>query len=301
MDRNKRIEVATETTEILKQGSYIAKDPFTQKDAVVDLSDVLDAACQGTILHLPDEELRIPDVTTPYETKIYMTNETTLQCLSRLTQEQQDDNIAVLNFASAKSPGGGLRRGSWEQEENLAAASGIVPCLSTDQAKTFYQVHEQLSKPGKTKGTSSPGVLLYTSNMIYSPHVPVFRNSYMELIAPPYTCSVISSCCVNYNTGMFNKKLSKEDEERALRLMQVRVLRVFQVAAHHGIDTLVLGPWGCGINKNSSKEVAKAFSAALLHPDMEGRFKKVVFAVPEKPVSPIYKNFANNFTDQSKA
>jgi uncharacterized protein (TIGR02452 family) len=100
---------------------------------------------------------------------------------------------------------------------------------------------------------------------------------------------------------MFNKKLSKEDEERALRLRQVRVFRVFQVAAHHGIDTLVLGPWGCGINKNSPKEVAQAFSAALLHPDMEGRFKNVVFAVPEKSTSLIYKNFANNFTDQSKS
>jgi uncharacterized protein (TIGR02452 family) len=256
MDRNQRVAVATETTEILKQGSYIAKDPEKkERDTLVNLSEVLEAACNGTLLHLESEELQIPEMTAPQDTKIYMTNETALQCMSRLSQQQ--GNVAVLNFASAKNPGGGLHRGSWEQEENLAAASGIVPCLCTTQATPFYELHKQQSKP--KPGKKKESLLLYSSNIIYLPDVPVFRDSDMHLMAQPYTCAVISSCCVNYNMGMFNKKLNDQEEERALNLMRLRVLRVLQVTVHHNTDTLVLGPWGCGINKNSPKQVATAF------------------------------------------
>jgi uncharacterized protein (TIGR02452 family) len=146
--------------------------------------------------------------------------------------------------------------------------------------------------------------MLYSSTMIYSPDVPVFRDSNMTLLARPYTCSFISSCCVNYNTGMFNKKSSSSDydaENRAINIMQSRTLRVLEVAVHHGIDTLVLGPWGCGAkNKNSPSEVAKAFRGALLHPEMEGYFKNVVFAVPQDTASKVYLAFAKEFMNSSK-
>jgi uncharacterized protein (TIGR02452 family) len=154
-----------------------------------------------------------------------------------------------------------------------------------------------MSKPGTAK-KGAP--LMYSSNMIYSLYVPVFRNSEMELTARPYTCSVISSCCVNYNIGMFNKKLGKEDEVRALNIMQTRMLRVLQVAVHYEAETLILGAWGCGINKNSPKEVAKAFNAALLHPDMAGKFKEVVFAVPYEHTSPVYKYFEKQYPEERK-
>merc|ERR1712029_910488 len=36
----------------------------------------------------------------------------------------------VLNFASARNPGGGFTTGAEAQEESLARSSGIYPCLS---------------------------------------------------------------------------------------------------------------------------------------------------------------------------
>jgi uncharacterized protein (TIGR02452 family) len=290
MDRSKRLEIAEETNEILRNRSYVTKHPSTGENTLINLSEVLDAACQGTQLHRVDDSLNIPAITTPKETKLYMTAENTLQCLHRLHGEGNED-VMILNFASAKNPGGGLNRGSWEQEENLAAVSGLITCLSTPQAKPFYEFHKQMTKPGKSK----PGVLMYSSNMIYSPYVPVFRNREMELSCQPFTCNIISSCCVNYNTGMLGKKTTSQEDERAVLIMQSRVLRVLQVAVHHGAETLILGPWGCGINKNSPREVAKAFNGALLHPDMEGRFKEVVFAVPYEESTNKYKSFANTF------
>jgi uncharacterized protein (TIGR02452 family) len=116
----------------------------------------------------------------------------------------------------------------------------------------------------------------------------------MELLASPYTCSVISASCVNFNTGMFNKKITSNELERAIKIMHFRALRVLQVATSHGVDTIILGPWGCGINKNPPKYVAKAFSAALLHPDIEGRFNNVIFAVPQDETGKIYQEFSKN-------
>jgi uncharacterized protein (TIGR02452 family) len=299
MDRNQRIQIASDTKKLLEDCQYVAKEEETGKSMLVTIKDVLDDSTLGSVLHLAEEEFEMPEFDSSEAKKVSMTNETTLECMKRLHDDGTYGKIAVLNFASAKNPGGGLHRGSWEQEENLSAATGILSCLFTDQVKPFYELHEAMSKPGKGKGP-----MLYSSTMIYSPDVPVFRDSNMTLLARPYTCSFISSCCVNYNTGMFNKKSSSSDydaENRAINIMQSRTLRVLEVAVHHGIDTLVLGPWGCGAkNKNSPSEVAKAFRGALLHPEMEGYFKNVVFAVPQDTASKVYLAFAKEFMNSSK-
>eukprot|EP00980_Cylindrotheca_fusiformis_P029821 scaffold23911_cov127-Cylindrotheca_fusiformis.AAC.1 len=301
MDRNQRIEVASDTKRLLDDCQYVAKDSESGKDMLVTIKDVLDDSVVRTVLHLADEELEVPEFAVSESINVSMTNETTLQCMKRLHENGSYGKVAVLNFASAKNPGGGLHRGSWEQEENLAAATGILSCLSSEQVQPFYEFHKAMSmskQPGKGKGP-----MLFTSTMVYSPDVPVFRDSDMTLLARPYTCSFISSCCVNYNTGIFNKKASSSDydaENRAISIMNSRTLRVLEVAIHHGIDTLILGPWGCGINKNSPREVAKAFSGALLHPKIEGRFKNVVFAVPQDTSSKVYLEFAKEFMSSSK-
>lgn len=292
MDRSKRIAVAEETLQILKAKAYTI-NILGEGDVEVDLTEVLDDSCQETEFHSATGELNIPALEDPVESLIYMTCETTLQCLHRLQDEGKSD-VAVLNFASAKNPGGGFSRGSWEQEELLAAATGLVPCLSCATAKQFYDVHTKMTKP--KPGTKKPRILLYTSNMIYSPGVPVFRSPDLELLDNPFTCNFISASCVNYNAGMLSKSVAKEEEEFAIIQMQLRALRVLQVAVHHGARTLVLGPWGCGINKNSAREVAKAFHGALLHPDMDGRFEEVVFAVPYEETNSVYKYFTKTFS-----
>jgi uncharacterized protein (TIGR02452 family) len=144
-----------------------------------------------------------------------------------------------------------------------------------------------------------PPALHYSSAILYSLHVPVFRNQEMELLSRPYMCSVLSSCCVNFNVGgMLNKNiLTAEEDQYTLNIMQVRMFRVFQVATYHGVEMLILGPWGCGLNKNSPNEICSAIWGALLHPDMEGRFKEVIIAVPNDPNGKVYKTFSKNFKE----
>ena len=65
-------------------------------------------------------------------------------------------NVAALNFASAKNPGGGFRKGAQAQEECLARCSALYSSLTSPAAAGFYAaVH---------KG----GDGLYTDGVIYS-------------------------------------------------------------------------------------------------------------------------------------
>jgi uncharacterized protein (TIGR02452 family) len=293
-DRSKRTEIAIETVEILKTGTYTAKDPATHQDTLVHLQQVLAAACEGTILYLPDKVLHIPPVANIQETDIYLSNETTLGCAQRLSSTGDTGSVGALNFASAKNPGGGFLRGAQAQEETLACCSGLYSSLETAQAKPFYEFHKHQTRPGAPKVP----VLLYSSNMIFSPHVPVFRSDKgdSELLSRPYTCSMITSCAVNFNMGMMSKQIKPQDKLIAQQVMMTRAHRVLEVAAHHEIEELVLGAWGCGVFKNDPKEVAKAFHAALIAPKMEGRFKTVVFAIPDDKDSKTFKQFAKIFS-----
>jgi uncharacterized protein (TIGR02452 family) len=53
---------------------------------------------------------------------------------------------------------------------------------------------------------------------------------------------------------------------------------VLAVAAHHGVERLVLGAWGAGVFGNDPVMVADAFGA-LLEGEHAGVFAEVVFAV----------------------
>jgi uncharacterized protein (TIGR02452 family) len=67
----------------------------------------------------------------------------------------------VLNFASAKNPGGGFLNGARAQEESLARSSALYPCL---RKSGMYDHHR------------ASGDCLYTDWMIVSPEVPVYRD-----------------------------------------------------------------------------------------------------------------------------
>ena len=84
---------------------------------------------------------------------------------------------AVLNFASAKNPGGGFLGGSQAQEESLARSSALYGSLMT--AWDYYEINRK-----------SPNAL-YTDHIIYSPDVVVFRNDAGDLLDDPWTVSFI--------------------------------------------------------------------------------------------------------------
>jgi uncharacterized protein (TIGR02452 family) len=263
---NKRLrETAAETITIVAQGGYRAAS-----GAWVDITDAVAEAAAGTRLHLPDEPLPAPGPANPAP-MVEVTNESTLAAARRL-----GDGTAALVFASARNPGGGFRTGARAQEEDIARASALHACLDTVPA--FYAHHR-----------ADPD-LRYSDRVIYSPHVPVFRDDTGRLLDRPHRAALITAAAPNLRAVVQNQPHLAETVPAVLSARTVRVLRA---AAAHGDRRLVLGAWGCGVFGNDATVVAQAFAAALRRVDL---FDHVVFAVLDRaPATPTHRAFADTF------
>jgi hypothetical protein len=105
----------------------VAKGAYTTDDGVeVVVRAALDAAIAGTVSHQPGEHLEPPrpGARTTFE----VTPEGSLQAAGRLHLDG-GSHIAVLNFASARNPGGGYLGGAKAQEEDLCRHALLYPCL----------------------------------------------------------------------------------------------------------------------------------------------------------------------------
>jgi uncharacterized protein (TIGR02452 family) len=192
-----------------------------------------------------------------------ITGETTGVAARRLVADHA--HVAVLNFASAKNPGGGFLGNAKAQEEDLARASALYPCLLTQRA---YYDHHRASDS-----------MLYSDHLIYSPAVPFFRGDDGGLLEEPFRVAVLTSAAPNAGEALRRDPRAHGAIRDAL-VQRARV--VLDVAAHHGHRVLVLGAWGCGVFRNDPRVVAEAFGAWLEGPRFAGVFERVVFAVYDR-------------------
>lgn len=246
---------ATQNAEITARGGYTAAD-----GAEVVIRHLLEAAMDGTRCHAPGEALGAPagDRTA----RIEVTAEGSLEAARRLAGEGGGE-VAVLNFASARNPGGGYLGGARAQEEDLCRHALLYPCLL--RAPEYYEAHR------------GSGDLLYSDRVIWSPGVPVHRAADGSLLAEPFPVSFLT--CPAPNAGALLAR-DPDARSRIREALHRRAARVLEVAAHHGVPRLVLGAWGCGVFRNDPREVAQAFRAALAPGGaFHAAFGHVVFAV----------------------
>lgn len=242
MNREKRVQLAEQTIEIIKQGEYT-----TPTGRTIRITDDLAAAVNNTKLYCPvDFPAEINVVGDEPNVTIEVTTESTLEAAFRLVSANKDCRPLCLNFASARNPGGGFLSGSQAQEESLARSSGLYACLTSQMEMYEFNRRERS--------------LLYSDYMIYSPDVPVFRDDAGRLLETPYLASFITAPAVNAGAV-------KKNETQSVKLIQstmaTRLQKLLWLATQHQHKTLVLGAWGCGVFQNSPAMVASLFAEML--------------------------------------
>ncbi|MFJ9824567.1 TIGR02452 family protein [Streptomyces sp. NPDC101160] len=251
--------LARETEEIVAAGRYTAPDGRT-----VDLAGQLAAALAGTALHGPGTVAVTPD--TDRTTTLQVTGESSLAAARRMTRENPGAPVAVLNFASARNPGGGYLNGAQAQEEALCRCSALYATLL--RAPGYYEHHRAERDP------------FYTDRVIHSPGVPVFRDDGGRLLDEPFTAGFLTSPAPN--AGVIRRR-TPELADRVPAALAARAERVLETAAAHGYRRLVLGAWGCGVFGNDPAVVAGVFRALLTGDGRFARhFDEIVFGVLDR-------------------
>lgn len=284
--------LARENDRIVAEGGYTG--PSGRR---VDLAAAISAAADGTRLYGP-EPVRIPVFPRGPGARCTVTAESSTEAARRLAAadcgpdsgpdsggsgtEPGSGPVAVLNFASARNPGGGYVNGAQAQEEALCRASALYSCLL--RAPDYYAYHREHRDP------------FYSDRVIHSPAVPVFRDDRGALLDRPCPAGFLTSPAPN--AGVIARSLPERVAEIGPAL-DARAERVLEVAVANGYRRLVLGAWGCGVFRNDPARVAAAFAALLTG---DGRFAhavdEVVFAVLDRqPDSPTRAAFAAAFTD----
>jgi uncharacterized protein (TIGR02452 family) len=268
--------LAQQTLAVIDAGEYVAPSGRT-----VRIDDAIRKAVAGTRIYGPDPlwPTGVPAAVPGRTTRFEVTGESSLAAARRLLRA--DRPAGVLNFASARHPGGGFLNGARAQEESLCRASALYACLL--RARAYYEYHRRHRDA------------LYSDRVIFSPLVPVFRDDRGILLEEPYEVSFLTAAAPN--AGVIAREMPEALAQIPMAL-QARSAQVLAVAAHEGVQQLVLGAWGCGVFQNSPPDVARAFYTHLGRGGaFADRFASVVFAILDpRPDSPTRAAFDDVFS-----
>lgn len=254
MDRK---AIAQETLEILERGSYEAAGRR------VEIAERHRRSVEGSRFFAAEERPPLPPKAPGVKTAVTLRDCATVEAILRLAAEGRE-GVGVLNFASAKNPGGGFLNGAMAQEESLAASGGLYPTLTRHPA--YYRRNRDC------------GTMVYTDCAIWSPEVVFFRDGAFRLVEEPAAASVLTLPAVNLGQVM----QKGEDLPAAKRAMARRMERALALFAAMGSETLVLGAYGCGVFRNDPEEIAGEWQGLLASPEYRDRFREVVFAVLDR-------------------
>ena len=193
---------------------------------------------------------------------------------------------AILNLASRRRPCGGYDRGMSAQEETL--------CRLSTLSQSLYQYYDQKYKcvqDAEVPHRFNAYPLDIDFGGIYSPDVVFFRKNLKDGYAfreEPFTCGVITVAALSFREP--NNYCNEERQYMAadggftpagdaIQLNKIRT--IYRIALKNGHDSIVLGAFGCGVNKLPCDAVADQFRRVLEEPEFKGKFKEIVFAILE--------------------
>ena len=274
MNREQLKALAQETVEISRLGRYHVNGQVVMFDAARP-TELWTGEALGK---LAAELTYAPDSPAA---QVEVRGEGTVDAIFRLAQgEPLCPRLGVLNFASAKNPGGGFLNGSMAQEECLAFCSNLYQTQTTGAGPQYYEINRAKRDP------------VYTDTMLIG-DVTFFRTGGFALTEDCVTCPVITAPAVNMGIVLRNG----DSAERAKEIMKGRMEKLLALFAKWGCTDLILGAYGCGVFRNDPEDVARSWQELL---DQEGWghfFETVTFSILERPgksgnIAPFRRRFS---------
>jgi uncharacterized protein (TIGR02452 family) len=272
-----------QTLKLIAQSSLdaIEKGSYTHSEETHDLEKGVQYSKQNTRYYAADSFLSFwnspPSLQqgqsqpTAHSTEISLLEMSTLDGARLLASPpfSGETKIGILNFASAKRPGGGFLSGAQSQEESIARSSTLYPTLLTATAEQFYTLHKRNLQNG-----------FYSHAMVYSPDVILFRDDTGGWMKP-LKVDVLTSPAVNAGVVRRNNADNTSVEDDIEKIMRDRMGRILFLFESKGIANIVLGSFGTGVFKNNVSMVARLWADLLVVDGarFKNRFERVVFAI----------------------
>lgn len=261
--RTMRIEVFKETVTSVKNGGYEVggqKVSFSKEDE----RQMID---NTAFYEKPLDVKDIPVLQDP--TKINVVNADSLIVAKYLQDKGYD--VAVLNMASRRNPGGGVIGGSGAQEESLFRRTNLF--------ESMYQFVPYASEYGVRKSVHQYP-LDRNWGGIYTPNAIVFRSTEGKgypFLAQPYKMSFIAVAAMNRPELDADSMIIRP----LIEPFKNKIRTLFRIGLKHGHDALVLGAWGCGAFRCPPKHVARLFHEVLEEKEFKDKYRQITFAIIE--------------------
>lgn len=193
---------------------------------------------------------------------VHVVHQDSIDCA--LEYRKRGLKVLVLNMASDKTPGGGVRTGASAQEECLFRRSDYFRHLHTgltysDKSIDLYPLEERI--------------------MVINPNVTVIRDSSYNMLDP----SEFQTLDFIAISGIRNPRLKPDGDmtEEDKELLRDKITQMLQAGLFYGYDVLVLGALGCGAFRNPPDIVAQLFheQIKLFKEKYPYAFEEIVFAV----------------------
>lgn len=280
--RQDEVSILNHTLECFSRGQY------TVNGKAVSLK-LTEQQAKECYVYLPDEvhSIMLSEDYRPLKTTRPMTvgchNEDTYSAAIRLAKEKspaegdRPEQVLVLNFANPVNPGGGVRRGSRAQEEDLCRRSSLLLSLEGEPAQRYYAYNRSL------------GTYMGSHAIILTPNAEIIKAPNGELLEESVIVSVLTCAAPMITCGMEGLT-----PEQYIDMFYTRICGILKCAAYWGYDTLVLGAFGCGAFGNDAALISQLFYKAMKEFNCQDRkaesfFRQVEFAVLSR--SPSAYNF----------
>ena len=190
--------------------------------------------------------------------------------VSAVIDYSKQGKTCVLNMASYKRPGGGVKRGSRAQEECLFRCSNLTHVVP----ESFYPLFESQC--------------LYTKDAVFFKD---FNYNYMDEVKS----DVVTIAAINLNENVLYSPDKNFKQYEDINKLKIRLM--LSLAIKNDVDNIILGAFGCGVFNNNPEHISEFFYDILVNESYSKYFENVVFAIinDHNSVSNNFEIFNNKF------